>query len=112
VKRLLQDLENSWKVLVVCILLNRTGGETVRSVLPSFFMLWPTAEDMISADVSEVVGCIKACGLQNRKAGYLIAMSKAYLSDEWSEVEDLPGIGKYASDSWKMFIEKRTDIVP
>lgn len=96
----------------MCVLLNRTDGRTVKKVLPSLFGRWPSAEEMSSACVLDVVECIRECGLQNRKAMSLIELSGIYLKGDWVGVEELLGIGEYAGDSWRIFVEGRTDLVP
>ena len=112
--RLLQEnlLDDPWRMLVACVLLNKTGGETVRRVLPPLFGRWPSAEEMSSARASDIVGYIRECGLQNRKARLLIEMSRAYQGKGWIRVEELPGIGEYAGDCWRILVEGRTDLTP
>ena len=110
--RLLQDRRDRWRILIVCILLNRTSGRTVKRVLPHLFDRWPTAERMSMAVVSDVAECIRMCGLQNRKATHLVVLSRRYLERDWNSVEELPGVGEYASDSWKIIVDGRRDFVP
>ena len=114
--RLIQEtLCSEWERLVANILLNRTRGDTVRGVLVDLLSRWPTPESLSGARVDEVASVIRGCGLQNVKAGRLIGMSRVYLSLGWGEPEDLPGIGGYGGDSWRIFdgpIEGRTSVRP
>ncbi|RYF33356.1 MAG: hypothetical protein EOO38_30230, partial [Cytophagaceae bacterium] len=81
ITRLIQHdyVDDPWKVLVCCLLLNRTGGQQVRNVIKEFFGKYPTPEAMLAAEHDEVVGVIKPLGLYNRRAKLLKEFSQDYV---------------------------------
>lgn len=100
-----------WKLLCCCICLNLCTGRAFESVHEDLFSLWPTALDMATADYTEVELLLTQLGLQKRRARSLIRMSTAYAC--WwdgKDAEDLPGIGRYGSDSYKLFIRGELDV--
>lgn len=71
---------------------------------------WPTPNALARAvekDLSEVVGSL---GLRTKRAKYLIAMSDKFLRRV--PLRDLPGVGPYALESWRIFVEDDLDFVP
>lgn len=109
--RLIQEdyVDDPWKLLVVCILLNRTQGVQVRRVLPLLFERYPSPRIMAKASASQLAMLISGLGLENVKALRLKAMSALW---GLRPIAQLPGIGRYALDSYAIFIEGRTDIRP
>lgn len=93
-----------WRVLVVCIFCNLTRRNTAEPYIWQFFDKWGTPEAASTASISEVVELIKPLGLSMRRAKALINMSRQYTAGEWSAVTDLPGVGRYADDAWKIFV--------
>ena len=94
-----------WRLLVACLMLNQTSIRQVRPVIWTFFARWPTPEDAAEAGPDDMAETIRSLGLQRRRAGLLIRMSRAYTG--WlpeQDVLELPGVGKYAADSYNMFI--------
>lgn len=112
--------DDPWKLLIGCIMLNRTNHRQVRSVIVNFFEKWPDAETAAEADEAEMAQMLKPLGFYNRRAITVKKFSKMY-SDmvfwfdnlEWSnDIKDLPGIGKYASDSYEIFVNNNHNIKP
>ena len=59
---------------------------------------------MSSADIRELQSLIQPLGLSQRRSKALIQMSKDYLQKDWKDnPEVLYGIGKYASDAYRIF---------
>ena len=75
------------------------------------FSRYPTCHDMAFANQDELGEIIRPLGLWRRRARQLIRMSVscAFLWDGRDPL-DLPGIGKYGSDSWRIFIRGELDI--
>lgn len=99
-----------WRLLIACMMLNQTSIKQVRPVLWSFFATWPDPELAAAADQRAMAEMLQSLGLQNRRSEMIIRMSRAFL--DWLPSQDilaLPGIGKYAADSYNMFI--RGDLV-
>lgn len=111
-ERLIQEdyLDDPWKMLVCCILLNQTSNLQVRKILPDLFNLIPTPEVCIQTDPSFIVEIIRTTGFYNIKAKRIQDMSKSWIDKKG--IDDLPGIGRYAKDSWEIFVNKNLDIKP
>jgi methyl-CpG-binding domain protein 4 len=94
-----------WRLLVACMCLNQTSIRQVRPVIWTFFATWPEPEQAASAPQGEMAAMLQSLGLQNRRSGLIIRMSRAFL--DWlpsQDVRELPGVGKYAADSYNTFI--------
>ena len=98
-------------MLIACMMLNLTSIKQVRPVITEFFARFPDAEAASQADPEELAVLLKPLGLYNRRAKLIIRFSNAYNGD-WSDVTDLPGVGKYAADSYRMFVEGSLDVEP
>ncbi len=69
-----------------------------------FFTLYPSAEIASKASQCELQEMIQPLGLSERRSKALIRMSNDYLTKDWrNSPEVLYGIGKYASDAYKIF---------
>lgn len=104
-------LDDPWKMLVCCILLNQTNNKQVRPILSSVFDLIPNPMSASGVDVKVLAEVIKTTGFQNVKASRIKKLSQKW-TEGFSSVSDLPGIGKYGNDSWEIFINKKIDITP
>jgi methyl-CpG-binding domain protein 4 len=99
-----------WKMMVACILLNRTTREQVDRVIDSLFDRYPTASAMETADVTELSEVLRPLGLHNRRAASLKKFSKDWLAGV--ELSKMFGVGKYAEDSWEIFQNGNEDVEP
>lgn len=110
--RLLQHeyAHDPWKMIVVCILLNQTTNTQVRPVLPELFKRYPNAMVMSGANTTQLADLIRPLGLQNRRAETLVKFSKAYVKGH--PIEKCFGVGKYAYDSYKLFVLRDLDVEP
>jgi endonuclease III len=75
------------------------------------FALWGSPYEMATADTVDLEALLSPLGLQRRRAKSLIRMSTAYafLWDGRDPMQ-LPGIGKYGSDSYRIFVRGETRI--
>lgn len=106
-------VEDPWQMLVVCQMLNQTSWRQVDQCTPTFFTKWPTAEKLVEASQSEIIEVIRPLGFYNRRSFTLLKFSLAWidLCSQWpsprlaplDKIQSLPGIGKYALDSWRIF---------
>lgn len=96
-----------WRLLVACLMLNQTSIKQVRPIIFPFFERWPTPEAASSADPSEMEDAVRHLGLQRRRTRLLMAMSLAFPSWDGVDVTALPGVGKYAADSYEIFVRRR-----
>jgi len=104
-------IQDPWKLLVCCIFLNQTSRKQLDKIRVEFFERYPTPESVIKAEHSEIVELIKPLGFYNRRTNSIKKFSSDYLGD-WVDVKELYGIGKYASDSYEIFIKQNFDIEP
>lgn len=113
----------AWRLLVCCIMLNQQRRSQVDKVWPSFFNAWP---DSVAAShartdprqASEMRELLQPLGLVSHRHTRILD-----LSQRWTEVllhsgqlpedvDDLPGCGKYANDSYRMFVHGDFDVEP
>lgn len=109
-------------MLVACILVNRTKWTAAEPVLAAVRERWPTTHRLSWADQGELEEVLRPLGFGRQRAGRLIDLAK-----EWQriyvfenqrrvrtadEVLKLPGCGKYAADSWAIFVEERLGVKP
>jgi methyl-CpG-binding domain protein 4 len=102
--------EDPWKMLIVCMMLNQTSYKQVDRVKDLFFERFPGPEDLVNAPDEEIVSIIRPLGFYNRRARTWKRFSSEWICGSWKSIDELPGVGKYASDSWKIFQEHVFDI--
>jgi len=100
-----------WRLLVACVMLNMTSIKQVRPVIEQFFLMFPTAQDAAVADQTTLAELLQPLGLHNRRAKSLIALSRAF-DGCWHDVVELPGVGRYAADSYRIFVQGLIDVEP
>jgi len=98
---------DEWKCLVACLMLNCTSRRQIEKVIPEFFQRWTCPESFLRADREDVRLLISRLGFQNRRTTRLFEMTEAYLTNDWSHVSELPGIGEYASRAWEIFFQNK-----
>lgn len=103
--------DQPWRLLVACVMLNMTSIGQVRPVIRQFFLLYPTACDAAAAEHASLAELLRPLGLHNRRARSLIALSNAF-DGCWNDVIELPGVGRYAADSYKIFVQGSIDVEP
>jgi methyl-CpG-binding domain protein 4 len=94
---------DEWNCLVACVMLNCTSRKQVEKVLPDFLRRWPTAVACASADQHEMENVIASLGFKKRRSDRIIKLAQRYQAGDWTHVNELPGIGEYASRMWEMF---------
>lgn len=102
--------EDPWKMLIVCMMLNQTSYKQVDRVRNEFFSRFDSPERLIKASDAEIIDIIRPLGFYNRRAKQWKKFSLAWMEWDGVNINDLPGVGKYASDSWKIFQEGVYDI--
>ena len=102
-----QQVENLWQHFVGVICLNQTGRIQVKRVLPEFFDRWPTPEKFLKSRKATVINVIKSLGFYNRRENAIRKMTKDFLTWDKVDATKLYGIGKYGSDSYELFYNKR-----
>jgi methyl-CpG-binding domain protein 4 len=111
-RELLQQRYRSepWRLLVCCVLLNQTSRRQVDTVVPRIFELWPTPRSMANADQIELSEFLRPLGFHNVKAKRLVEMSWGFVNG--ADVSELYGVGKYALDSYRLFVLGDTSVEP
>ncbi|XP_052196779.1 methyl-CpG-binding domain protein 4-like protein isoform X2 [Diospyros lotus] len=92
-----------WRVLVICMLLNRTTGLQARKVISELFSLCPNAKAATEVAPEEIEKVIKTLGLQKKRSVMIQQFSQEYLGQSWTHVTQLHGVGKYAADGYAIF---------
>lgn len=110
---LLQEdhVHDPWRVLVICMLLNRTTGRQAEKVILDLFTLCPNAKTATEVDTEEIEKVIQTLGLQKKRAAMIQRFSQEYLEESWTHVTQLHGIGKYAADAYAIFCTGKWDRV-
>ncbi|EIN09422.1 DNA glycosylase [Punctularia strigosozonata HHB-11173 SS5] len=112
-----------WKVLIATMLLNKTAGRTAIPIFWKILDRWPSPQALSNADVTELTHMIKTLGLQSMRAKRLIQLSEMYLAAPpdpsilhksrnypvATPVSHLPGSGRYALDSYRIFCNPGID---
>ena len=73
-------------------------------MIDSFFSRWPDPLTASTADEVEMREAIRSLGMYNRRVKTIKNMSKQYL-DGFSQAKDLYGCGKYADDTYRIFMK-------
>ena len=99
-----QQVSNTWQHMVGVICLNQTNRKQVKAVLPQLFKKWATHTELLSsANISDLEKILKPLGMQKRKAERIYRMSQQFSGWNGDDATELYGIGKYGSDSYKLF---------
>ena len=102
-----QQVANKWQHMVGVICLNQTYRKQVKVVLPKLFKRYPNAKAFLRGRLSTQQNILRPLGMWSVRAKRLRQMSKEYLNWDGIEASDLHGIGKYGSDSYKIFIKMK-----
>ena len=98
-----QQVKSKWQHMVGVICLNQTYRKQVKEVLPKLFKRYPNAKAYLRGRLSTQQNLLKPLGMWSVRAKRLRQMSKEFLTWDGVEASDLHGIGKYGSDSYKIF---------
>jgi methyl-CpG-binding domain protein 4 len=103
--------DNPWRIMISCILLNQTSNVQVRPVIKRFFEIFPTPNSLNESHQNLISSILQPTGFQNVKAKRIVNFTSVWNSGE-RDPNKFPGIGPYGRDSWKIFIEGKTDFHP
>ncbi len=90
-----------FKVLISCILLNRTTRKQVDKVIYRLFDTYQTPNELSRADQNYLKDMIRPLGFYNRRSKTLIEFAKAF-DNGFDDVRSLPGVGEYAHDAYRI----------
>ena len=101
-----QQIDGPWQHMVGVIMLNLTGRKQVKKVLPNFLERWPNPESLLHATSRQIEKVIEPLGMKKVRAERLYRMSEQFLDWDGEDATELYGIGKYGSDSYRLFFKK------
>ena len=105
-------LGDTWKMMVCCIFLNLTTRTQLEKIVNEFFMRWPDADAFLQAKKREVIRLIKPLGLYNRRYKNLKGFSEDFSALSPSNIPKMRGIGRYASDCYKLMCLNDLSVTP
>jgi len=92
---------SAYELLVAVILSAQCTDKRVNIITPSFFIKYPTYQQLADADVEDVFELIKSCSFPNNKAKNLLGMAKVLrdkyngiMPSEIADLMELPGVGR------------------
>ena len=92
--------------MVGVIMLNLTNRKQVKKVLPEFLSRWPEPSSLLYATRDQIEKVIEPLGMKKVRAERLYRMSQEFLDWDGEDATELYGIGKYGSDSYRLFFKK------
>ena len=98
-----QQVKSVWQHMVGVICLNLTDRVQVKRVLPKLFKKYPTPTKFIRGNSNTQKRMLESLGMVNVRHKRLKQMSIDYLTWDHKDASDLYGIGKYGSDSYRIF---------
>ena len=98
-----QQVDSVWQHMVGVICLNLTSRVQVKQVLPDFFEKWPTPGSLLFATRRQIEDVISPLGMQKVRSERIYRMSEQFKDWDGEDATELYGIGKYGSDSYRLF---------
>lgn len=103
-------------MLVGCVLVNRATWAKAEHAHKVIMEMWPTPRHLRDADPVDLANVVRPLGFQNRRTSSLINLAEHWCAKgrpfHVIEPGELPGCGKYAADSWAIFVIGRRDVTP
>lgn len=108
--------DNPFWMLVACSLVNLTTWQQAQPVLKELMLRYPSPSHLAQALPEDLHSALRPLGLWRRRAISLTQFAQEWLRvgapKSTMDIYRLPGCGKYAADSWAIFVEGRTDVEP
>jgi methyl-CpG-binding domain protein 4 len=79
-------------------------GSRVRPIIYGFLRKYWTPEKLLNAPPEEVKDLLRPLGLQNRRTRALRMLAVRLVRGDWNVPEDLPGVGSYGAESYRIFV--------
>ena len=98
-----QQVKSKWEHMVGVICLNLTNRKQVKEVLPELFEKYPNATKFLIGNIKTQKRMLAPLGMINVRLKRLRKMSRDFLKWDHKDATDLHGIGKYGSDSYRIF---------
>lgn len=101
-------------MLVACSLVNLTTWDKAENVF-HWLREHHDVESLSTADPASLHAALQPIGLWRRRADSLVKLAARWSTRpprSATDVLELPGCGKYAHDSWAIFVDNRLDVEP
>ena len=98
-----QQVKTVWQHMVGVMCLNLTYRKQVKEVFPKLFKRYPNPKAYLRGHLKTQENMLKPLGMWSVRAKRIRKMSQQFLTWDHKEASDLHGIGKYGSDSYKIF---------
>ncbi|GAC94559.1 hypothetical protein PHSY_002132 [Pseudozyma hubeiensis SY62] len=110
---------NVFRLLVATCLLNQTKGRAAMPVFWELLKRWPDEHSLARANIVELTDLLQPIGLHNIRARRLVSMAQTMVEIPYNEsnlfksrdrtapdspIGIYPGVGRYAIDSWRIFV--------
>lgn len=92
-----------WKVAIASIMLCRTRREQMEDVLAEMLDIYQAPPDLAYAQEDALQTMLRPLGFHRQRARQMQRFSQKYTSTDWSDLRELPGVGKYVADSVGLF---------
>ena len=98
-----QQVKSVWQHMVGVMCLNMTHRKQVKKVLPILFKKYPNAKAFLQGKSEDQERLLQPLGMVHVRTQRLRRMSEDFLTWDYKDAQDLYGIGKYGSDSYRIF---------
>tara|TARA_B100000902_G_scaffold128615_1_gene127883 strand:- start:77 stop:475 length:399 start_codon:yes stop_codon:yes gene_type:complete len=98
-----QQVKNVWQHMVGVICLNLTNRKQVKEVLPKLFEKYPNPTKFLIGNIKTQKRMLAPLGMISVRLKRLRKMSRDFIKWDGENALDLYGIGKYGSDSYRIF---------
>jgi methyl-CpG-binding domain protein 4 len=103
VQQQIRGPHKKWKHMVAVMCLNLTYRKHVKIILPRLFMRYPNPEAYLRGRLATQQRMLKPLGMWEVRSKRIRKMTEQYMEWDGKEASDLHGIGKYGSDSYRIF---------
>lgn len=111
-RRLLQEIyrHDVWKMIVSCIMLNKTNRTQVDKIRCDFFFKYSSSESFLMGNKEEIKIYLSSLGFKNRRYDMIKNFSEDFLLNK--DIKDCRNVDKYASDSYEIFCKGNYSVKP
>ena len=103
-----QQVDNVWQHMVGVICLNQVDRKQTKPVLTELFKRYPTAHSLLrGCTIPMLEDLLQPLGMQSVRAKRIYKMSIQIENWNGEDATELYGIGKYGSDSYKIFYKNK-----
>lgn len=103
-------VDDPWKLLVACSLLNLTNVRQVWGVIDELFEQFPSWKAVNDSSYHTLCSILRPLGLYNRRARGIIKLSAVWPDKDDERLRALPTVGQYAWASYEIFINDNLQV--